>query len=68
MVKVENHCCGCAVPGYPCQGNRCPNRNVKVYYCDKCDPKCEEPLIEVYEVGRKHLCEDCLKKLFLKEI
>lgn len=36
MRKIENHCCGCAAPGYPCLGPTCPNRNVEVYYCDKC--------------------------------
>lgn len=68
MVRTENHCWHCAVPGYPCQGNACPNRNVKVYYCDKCDPKCEHPLEEVYVKNRKHFCEDCFNKMFLKEI
>ena len=69
MVKIENHCCGCASPGYPCQGNSCPNRNVKVYYCDECDPKCEEPLGkgEVYDDGEQELCEACLLKKYRKE-
>ena len=66
MVKIENHCCSCAVPAYPCLGKSCPNRNVKVYYCDKCDPKCKNPLEEVYEVDSEDLCEECLKKMFIK--
>ena len=66
MKRIENHCCGCAVPGYPCEGTSCPNRNVEVYYCDKCDPKGNYPLDEVYEVDGEELCEDCLKKLFIK--
>lgn len=36
MIKIENHCCGCAAPGYPCLGNSCPNRRVEVIYCDAC--------------------------------
>lgn len=68
MLKYENHCCSCASPGYPCLGDACPNRNVPVYYCDKCDPKCEEPLDEVYEVEGEELCESCLCDKFRKEI
>lgn len=66
MKRIENHCCGCAVPGYPCQGPSCPNRRVPVHYCDICDPKCDKPLDEVYEVDGKELCEYCLKKMFIK--
>jgi hypothetical protein len=66
MVRIENHCCNCATPSYPCLGTSCPNRCVHVHYCDKCDPKAEFPLEEVYEVNGVELCEDCLKKIFLK--
>lgn len=68
MLKIENQCCHCAVPGYPCRGSACELRHVKVFFCDKCDPKCDDPLEDVYEVDGKDLCEDCLKKLFIKEI
>lgn len=64
MIRIEDHCCDCAVPGYPCAGEACPRRHVKVYYCDHCG----EELDEVYEVDGEHLCEDCLKKMFLKEV
>jgi hypothetical protein len=37
MTKIENECCGCATESYPCLGSACPNRNVKHYYCDKCN-------------------------------
>ena len=63
MFRIEDHCCGCAVPSYPCAGNACPNKNVKVYYCDHCG----EELDEVYEVDGEDLCEECLKKMFRKE-
>lgn len=65
MFRIEDRCCGCAAPGYPCEGNSCPNKNVRVYYCDKCG---EEITDEVYEVDGEDLCEDCLKKMFLKEV
>ena len=55
MVRYENRCCGCAVPGYPCLGSSCPNRNVPVYYCDKCGDELEE----IYDVDGEELCEDC---------
>ena len=67
MVKIENHCCDCATPNYPCLGSSCPNRKVPVHYCDKCDPQCNFPLIDVYEVDGKELCEECLKEIFLKK-
>lgn len=64
MFKVEDRCCGCAVPGYPCEGNSCSKRNVRVHYCDKCG---DEITDDVYEVDGEDLCEDCLKEMFLKE-
>lgn len=62
MVVIEDHCCDCAVPGYPCEGSSCPNRNVEVHYCDKCGYE----LDDIYEVDGEELCEDCLKEKFLK--
>lgn len=59
-VEYEDHCCGCATPGYPCLGYSCPNRNVPVHYCDKCGSEIEE----IYDVDGEELCEDCLKELF----
>jgi hypothetical protein len=49
-------------------GSACPNRKVKVYYCDKCDPKCENPLEEVYDDGEQELCESCLLEKYRKEM
>lgn len=63
MLKYEDHCCNCAVPGYPCMGSACPSRNVPVHYCDKCN----EEIAEVYDVGGKELCEECLKEMFLRK-
>lgn len=63
MKRIENHCCECAVPGYPCQGNLCPNRNVEVHYCDVC----KEELGEIYDVDGEELCEFCLKERFKRD-
>ena len=63
MKRIENHCCDCAVPGYPCRGDACPLRRVEVYYCDKCG--CE--LEEVYEVDDEVFCEECLLNKFLRK-
>lgn len=65
MMKVENQCCHCATPGYPCLGSACPNRNVEVFYCDECGEEIED---DIYEVDGAELCEECLKKMFKKEI
>ena len=62
MLKIENHCCDCATPGYPCRGSACPLTKVEVYYCDKCG----DELDEIYDVDGKELCENCLKEMFLR--
>ena len=62
MVRIENHCCDCAVPGYPCRGNSCSLRHVEVHYCDNCD----EELDEIYDVDGEELCEECLKERFIR--
>jgi hypothetical protein len=63
VVRIENHCCSCAVPGYPCLGSACPRTHVEVHYCDKC----ESELDEIYEIDGEELCEECLKEMFRKE-
>ena len=60
MVRLENHCCNCATPGYPCRGSLCPLVNVEVHYCDKCG----DELDDIYEVEDEELCEYCLKEMF----
>jgi hypothetical protein len=64
MIRIENHCCDCATPAYPCRGARCPNRRVEVHYCDECDAE----LYEVYtdENGRE-LCESCVGEIQFTE-
>ena len=42
MITYEDECCGCAVPGYPCMGSACPNRNVPHMYCDNCGDDVEK--------------------------
>ena len=61
MVKIENHCCDCAVSGYPCRGSSCPLRHVEVYYCDKCG---EELGDDIYDVDGEELCEYCVLEMF----
>lgn len=61
MVKYENECVDCAVPGYPCRGSACPLRKVPHFLCDKC--KSEETL---YEYEGQELCADCLLAKFEK--
>ena len=58
-VKYENECCDCAVPGYPCMGSSCPNRNVPHYFCDKCGGE-----TTLYEKDGEQLCADCVLKDF----
>lgn len=56
MTRIENHCCGCAVPAYPCRGFSCPERRVKVLYCDWCDQEADE----LHRVDDDEICADCL--------
>lgn len=63
MIKYENHCCGCAVPGYPCMGGSCPNINVPVHYCDFC----KHSICDGYDIEGDHYCEDCAVE-YLREI
>lgn len=58
MVTYENECCDCAVPGYPCLGDSCPNRHVKHYYCDECG----EDVEKIYRFEGEELCLDCIEK------
>lgn len=60
MIKLENHCCDCATPGYPCRGSACPLSQVEVHYCDNCG----DELDDIYEVDGEELCEYCLKEMF----
>jgi hypothetical protein len=60
MVRIENHCCDCAVPGYPCLGENCPNRYVRVFYCDRCKGEIgREDNVYTSEIDGKDLCEEC---------
>lgn len=59
MRKFENECCGCATPGYPCLGVRCPRRRVEHFYCDKCESEAK-----LYEYDGKELCAECLLEEF----
>lgn len=63
MIRIEDHCCDCAVPAYPCRGASCPLRHVEVHYCDRCD----EELVydEIYETDDgQELCEYCHDALY----
>lgn len=60
--RFENCCVKCATPAYPCDGDKCPNRNVPVYFCDKCKEEFEPE--ELYVIDDEELCVDCLTNKF----
>ena len=62
MQRIENHCVGCAKE-MGCMGSACPNRNVKVTYCDCCGDEIDGI---IYEVDGEDYCEYCLKDKFRK--
>lgn len=64
MTVIENHCCDCAAPGYPCMGAACPNRRVTVFYCD--NTRCSAHLTgadRLFVVGDSQLCRDCVEDM-----
>lgn len=63
MTRIENHCCGCAVPAYPCRGSSCPNTHVKTLYCDFCGQE-TEILYRVDDgMNDDEICYDCLDNM-----
>ncbi len=56
MIRVENDCCGCAVPAYPCLGDSRPLRHQKHYYCDNCHDEFDK----LYRLDGMELCESCV--------
>ena len=63
MIKYEDQCVGCPSE-MGCMGSACPNRNVKVIYCDCCGDEIDSD--DGYEVDGEDLCESCLKDMFKK--
>lgn len=61
MKKIENDCCGCAVPGYPCLGSGCKLRNAIHYYCDDCGDE-----TQLYEFNEQELCIECIETMLEK--
>lgn len=59
MIRYENDCCDCAVPGYPCLGNSCELRHFPHYYCDSCGDE-----TELYDFEGKELCANCVLSKF----
>lgn len=54
-VRYEDQCCDC---GLPCLGDSCKNRNVPIWYCDKCGAEDED----LYEYEGQELCLDCIRE------
>lgn len=61
MKVIEDRCCNCAVPSYPCRGELCPNRHYVAYYCDICGAEMDN---ETNVVDGSHYCETCYNKEF----
>lgn len=64
MIKYEDRCVQCTTVGLRCRGSACPNRDIPVLYCDRCEDEIDD---EGYEVDGEDLCEYCLKEMFRKE-
>jgi len=55
MKEIENQCVGCPKE-IGCLGSGCPNRNIIVYYCDRCNGYAN------YKIGDEDMCEECAEK------
>jgi hypothetical protein len=60
LVAYENQCCDCATESYPCIGNNCSMRHVRVLICDEC--KDEVDRLYVNPITNEQVCLDCLLK------
>lgn len=56
MIRYENDCCDCAVPGYPCLGDSCSRRHAIHIYCDVCG----EEIYDDVDINEDyHICDNC---------
>ena len=65
-LTVENDCCGCASPGFPCEGASCPRLHSIHYYCDECGDEVSEG--ELYWYGTEQLCKYCVTDKIIEEL
>lgn len=56
MKRIENDCCDCATPNYPCIGNLCPYSQVPHWYCDECGEE-----TQLYHYEDQELCIECIE-------
>ena len=64
MTRIENDCCDCASPGYPCRGNSCPLRHSVHYYCNKCNDELDITDIDTHVIDEEtHYCDDCYQEM-----
>lgn len=59
MIRYENQCCDCNAALYPCIGEMCSRRHVKIYECDDCGEEVEAR--ELYDFDGEQLCIDCIR-------
>ena len=52
-IRYEDQCVGCTSMGLPCMGSICKNKDVPIWYCDKCEEEC----VDLYEVDGYEVCE-----------
>lgn len=56
MITYEDLCVNCTSMGLSCQGNFCPNRNVRTLICDSCGKAFDE----LYKLDGEELCAECV--------
>ena len=63
MVKYINECRDCAVPGYPCMNEYCPNKRVRHVFCYVCGTDMED----WYNYNDMQICEECIMEKLEKD-
>lgn len=62
---VEDDCCGCASPGFPCEGASCRFKTI-TYICDECGDEVRQG--ELYQYGSEQLCKYCVTNKVIEEL
>lgn len=65
--RIENDCCDCATPGYPCRGELCHRRNAVHIYCD--NKECDVDITNEtkYFIDDEVYCEECILEVLIKD-
>jgi len=56
LITRESDCVCC---GFPCDGDKCPHRNIIIYTCDRCNMEVDE----LYRFNGEQVCLACIEDM-----